>query len=71
MGYALKELKLIDIVIKEPLGSAHKDMELVATTLGDRLESELNRLKQIEISTLVKKRYERFMGYGVFQESDS
>jgi acetyl-CoA carboxylase carboxyl transferase subunit alpha len=67
----LKSLKLIDTIIKEPLGSAHKDIEQVATTLGDIIEAELNRLKQIDMSSLVKKRYERFMGYGVFQESNS
>jgi acetyl-CoA carboxylase carboxyl transferase subunit alpha len=67
----LKSLKLIDKVIKEPLGSAHKDKELVANTLGDVIESELKKMQEMDINSLVNKRYERFMSYGVFQESES
>ena len=67
----LKKLKLIDRIIKEPLGSAHKDVDLVAQSMGDAIEDELNKISKINIDTLVKKRYDRLMSYGVFQESES
>jgi acetyl-CoA carboxylase carboxyl transferase subunit alpha len=67
----LKKLKLIDRIIQEPLGSAHKDVNLVAQSMGDALEEELNKISQINIDTLIEKRYARLMSYGVFQESES
>lgn len=66
----LKKLKLIDRVIKEPLGSAHKDVDLVVESLGNALEQELDRLNKIDMDTLIEKRYARLMSYGVFQDSE-
>ncbi len=67
----LKKLKLIDKVIEEPLGSAHKNIEQVAESLGNAISKELKRLEKMDIDTLIKKRYERLMGYGVFQEAEA
>ncbi len=65
----LKKLGLIDEVIQEPLGSAHRDPQSLATTLGDRIEAHLNQLKTESPETLTQKRYQRLMGYGVFREN--
>jgi acetyl-CoA carboxylase carboxyl transferase subunit alpha len=67
----LIKLKLIDRIVKEPLGSAHKDVDLVAQSMGDAIEEELNKISKINIDTLIEKRYARLMSYGVFQESES
>jgi acetyl-CoA carboxylase carboxyl transferase subunit alpha len=67
----LIKLKLIDRIIQEPLGSAHKDVDLVAQSMGDSIEEELNKISKINIDTLIEKRYARLMSYGVFQESES
>jgi acetyl-CoA carboxylase carboxyl transferase subunit alpha len=67
----LRKLKLIDRIIKEPLGSAHKDVDLVAQSMGDAIEEELNKMSKITIDTLIEKRYARLMSYGVFQEAES
>jgi acetyl-CoA carboxylase carboxyl transferase subunit alpha len=67
----LIKLKLIDRIIQEPLGSAHKDVDLVAQSMGDAIEEELNKISKINIDTLIEKRYARLMSYGVFQESES
>lgn len=66
----LKELNLIDKIIKEPLGSAHKNVDQVASSLGDAIAKELDKLSKIDIDTLIKKRYDRLMSYGVYQESE-
>lgn len=65
----LKEQGLIDRIIEEPLGSAHKDIETIAISIGDAIEEELKRLQSISIENLLSKRYERLMSYGVFSES--
>ena len=66
----LKKLHLIDRIIKEPLGSAHKDVDLVAQSLSDAIEQELTKLKKLDVAVLIKRRYDRLMSYGVFQDSD-
>ncbi|MFK8011356.1 MAG: acetyl-CoA carboxylase carboxyltransferase subunit alpha [Marinicellaceae bacterium] len=67
----LKKLKLIDKIIEEPLGSAHKDIEQVAESLGNAISKELKKLEKMDIDTLIKKRYERLMSYGVFQDAEA
>ncbi len=64
----LKALGLIDHVIKEPLGSAYRDQEYVATQLKAIINSELTRLKALDQAQLVEERYQRLMSYGAFSE---
>ncbi len=64
----LKSLGLIDQVVLEPLGGAHRDMEAAAATLGDALESNLRELKTLPLDKLVDKRYQRIMSFGQFEE---
>lgn len=66
----LKKLKLIDRIIEEPLGSAHKDVEQVSNSMGDAIEQELAKLKELAVPVLIKRRYDRLMSYGVFQDSE-
>ncbi|MCF6288004.1 MAG: acetyl-CoA carboxylase carboxyltransferase subunit alpha [Proteobacteria bacterium] len=65
----LKIHNLVDIIIAEPLGSAHKDVVTVANSIGDAIAGQLKKLKDINIDDLLEKRYARLMSYGVFQES--
>lgn len=66
----LKKLKLIDKIIEEPLGSAHKDIEKVAESMGDQIEKELEKLQNTDINELLERRYARLMSYGVFNDSE-
>ena len=66
----LKKLKLIDKIIEEPLGSAHKDIEKVAESMGDQIENELEKLQNTDINELLERRYARLMSYGVFNDSE-
>jgi acetyl-CoA carboxylase carboxyl transferase subunit alpha len=68
-AHKLKKLGLVDEVIAEPLGSAHRDPQTLAQALGDRIEAHLQQLKQQSPEQLTEKRYQRLMGYGVFKES--
>ncbi|EKE69218.1 acetyl-CoA carboxylase carboxyl transferase subunit alpha [Gallaecimonas xiamenensis] len=60
----LKELKLIDTVIEEPLGGAHRNATLTAERLKSRLITDLDALRGLDGDTLLDTRYERLMGYG-------
>ncbi len=60
----LKRLKLIDSVIEEPLGGAHRDYQKMAENLKKQLLKDLNELKNESPETLLEKRYERIMKYG-------
>ncbi len=60
----LKELKLIDNVVPEPLGGAHRDMEAMAAQLQERLLADLAELRQLTVEELLAQRYQRLMGYG-------
>ena len=65
---SLKTLGLIDEVIPEPLGGAHKGPEEVAQRIGDCLERQLDQLEEMTTDQLVNARYERLLSYGEFQQ---
>ncbi|MBD2813865.1 acetyl-CoA carboxylase carboxyl transferase subunit alpha [Xenorhabdus sp. Flor] len=60
----LKELKLIDSVVPEPLGGAHRNYEVIADTLKAQLLADLTELSEFSSEELVNRRYERLMQYG-------
>lgn len=64
----LKGLGLVDRIVAEPLGGAHRDYGLVMQTLRDALKEELKSLKSKSVKSLLVTRYERLMGYGQYKE---
>ncbi len=64
----LKGLGLIDRIVPEPLGGAHRSPEVLMETLRGALKEELTRLKSKSIKSLLVTRYERLMSYGKFKE---
>lgn len=64
----LKALGLVDTIVPEPLGGAHRAPEVVMETLRAVLKTELTRLKSKSIKSLLVSRYERLMSYGKFKE---
>ena len=58
------ELKLIDEIIKEPLGGAHRNYDQTSMQIKNSIINNLERLNQIPLNELVEKRYERLMSYG-------
>ncbi len=60
----LKELGLIDHVITEPLGGAHRDYQQASESLKSTLEEQLSMLEEMEIDDLLERRYQRLMSYG-------
>ena len=60
----LKELKLIDTVIPEPLGGAHRKPEVMAASLKAQLLADLADLDVLSTEDLLNRRYQRLMTYG-------
>jgi acetyl-CoA carboxylase carboxyl transferase subunit alpha len=65
----LKTLGLVDKIVNEPLGGAHRDHDGMAQALGKMLEESLNQTREVSLETLLNNRYARLMGYGKFRES--
>lgn len=64
----LKALGLVDKIVPEPLGGAHRAPEEMMATLKAALKEELTRYKSKSVKTLLVSRYERLMSYGKFKE---
>ncbi len=64
----LLQLGLVDEVIPEPLGGAHKEPEQVAKQVGDCLAAQLEELDQLTTEALLDERYQRLLSYGEFKE---
>ncbi len=60
----LMSLKLIDNVIKEPLGGAHRDYDKAAENLKERIITDLNELSELSEEELLERRFNRLMSYG-------
>ncbi|MFQ2550421.1 acetyl-CoA carboxylase carboxyl transferase subunit alpha [Aeromonas caviae] len=60
----LKELKLIDNIVEEPLGGAHRDVEKMTKLLKARIKQDLDALRPLDSEQLLEQRYQRLLGYG-------
>ena len=60
----LKELGLIDNIITEPLGGAHRNYAEMAQNLKKRLHADLEDLEVLDAENLLDRRYQRLMSYG-------
>ncbi|GGX61631.1 acetyl-CoA carboxylase carboxyl transferase subunit alpha [Saccharospirillum salsuginis] len=61
----LHSLGLVDNVIKEPLGGAHRDYELMAANLKKQLTQQVDELRTKPVDDLLDSRYKRLMAYGI------
>jgi len=65
----LIEMKIIDGMVKEPLGGAHRDPQGTAANVKKVIKKELANLKTVPKDRLVKARYDKIRSIGVFKES--
>jgi len=64
----LRELGLIDRIVEEPLGGAHRDLAQMSATLETAITEELDTLSRYSADTLVAKRRERLFSFGRFED---
>ncbi len=67
-AHRLKTLGLIDKIVNEPLGGAHRDHTAMAHNLKKALQDALKNLSALSTAELLATRYERLMSYGRFKE---
>ena len=64
----LKELELVDEIVPEPLGGAHRDIDAVASSLKHALIKSLDNISNTSIDNLLEQRYEHLMACGNYSE---
>jgi acetyl-CoA carboxylase carboxyl transferase subunit alpha len=64
----LLSLKLVDKVIKEPLGGAHRDYDQIAKALKLSLIENIEMLESVSIEKLLDQRYQKLMNFGQYKE---
>ena len=61
----LKKLKIIDEIIEEPLGGAHRDYDLISSSIKDSLIKNLTALNSMSMEQLLDRRYKRLVEIGI------
>ena len=67
----LDGLKVIDRIVEEPKGGAHRDVDTMAASLGLILQQELQELEEVNTEVLLENRFQKFLHMGVFADSES
>ncbi|HCC80905.1 MULTISPECIES: acetyl-CoA carboxylase carboxyltransferase subunit alpha [unclassified Methylophaga] len=63
----LKSLGLIDEIVKEPLGGAHRDPEALMANMKTAINTKIKQLQAMPVDELVKRRQQRLLNYGAFE----
>ena len=63
----MKDNGLIDEIIKEPLGGAHRDREAVFESVKKAIEDTLKKLSKLSVEKLIEKRMDKYTSYGVYK----
>ena len=64
----MKKMKLIDEIVKEPLGGAHTNREKIFATVSDAIVKAYNEFKNLSPKELVEKRMDKYSQMGVFKD---
>ena len=67
----MKKLKLIDEIIKEPMGGAHHDREAMFVTVRKVILAAYKELKKLPADRLIEKRMDKYLSMGVYQNKKS
>ena len=62
------KLGVVDEIVPEPEGGAHRDYDIAAANLGTALRQNLAGLRETPVEELLKKRYKKFRALGNFAE---
>jgi acetyl-CoA carboxylase carboxyl transferase subunit alpha len=68
-AHRLKALGLIDKVVSEPVGGAHRDMRHMASQLKRALVDALRQVSDLKVKELLQRRYDRLQAYGRYSDT--
>ena len=60
----LKDMGIVDATIEEPMGGAHRNVDMVAQRMKAHIIAQLDELEQLPLEDMLAKRYQRLMSYG-------
>ncbi len=63
-----KKIKVVDEIIKEPVGGAHRDREKIFSTVGDTIAKAYEGLKKLSPTDLISARMDKYLDMGVFKD---
>ena len=63
----MKDNSLIDEIIKEPLGGAHRNREAVFESVKKAIEDTFKKLSKLSVEKLIEKRMDKYTSYGVYK----
>ncbi len=64
----MKRLKLVDVIVKEPLGGAHQDREMTFLAVRDAIVKTYDELKNLSPKEVVKSRMDKYSNMGVYKD---
>jgi acetyl-CoA carboxylase carboxyl transferase subunit alpha len=67
----LKALGLVDKVVPEPLGGAHRDHDAMLQNLKKALQESWRQVREKPVAALLESRFDKLMGYGKFKETEA
>jgi acetyl-CoA carboxylase carboxyl transferase subunit alpha len=70
-AHRLKTLGLIDRIITEPIGGAHRDPQQMAQQLRRAISDSLRQLQAMDLKVMLRHRHERIMAYGKFKDTSA
>ncbi len=59
--------QLVDHMVNEPLGGAHRDHDTIADSLGEQIANSLSELDALDSDTLIEQRYKKLRDFGVYK----
>ena len=63
----MKDNGLVDEIIKEPLGGAHRNREAVFESVKKAIEDTFKKLSKLSVEKLIEKRMDKYTSYGVYK----
>lgn len=70
-AHRLKALGLVDKIVNEPVGGAHRDVKQMCASLRRALNDALRQIVDLDPAALLQRRYDRLQGYGRFNDTRS
>jgi acetyl-CoA carboxylase carboxyl transferase subunit alpha len=68
-AHRLKALGLVDKIVNEPVGGAHRDLKQMTAFLKRALTDAYRQVSDLKVRELLERRYERLQGYGRFTDT--
>jgi len=63
----MKDLKIVDDVLREPVGGAHRHKEDIFKTVKEYIQKQTEKLEKLDVDKRISKRHDKFIDMGVYK----